>query len=569
MPKYVQSNKDDFLVLNKFVKPYEAKGRTESAAFLIWFLEVLYRLDDTEAQDAVCDRRHDAGMDAIVVSDNSKEIAVFQAKRAKTLPATLGDTDLKDFVGSLAQIASEAAVKKLISTTKNDELKKLLIDGDVASKVAAGYKIRPIFVCNIAANTDASNYIHHAHGVGTLIELWDLTRLAPVLKQLTRDWFLDEEVKLKVDQDHLFSSGGKTSPRLVYTAIRAQELVKLPGIDDSRIFAQNVRLGLGKTRVNKDIESSIKNKSDHASFLTFHNGLTIVAQDIKVRGSTITLSGFSVCNGCQSLLSFYENRKALTDKLEVLVRIVKVGEDKKLPLTIAYRTNNQNAISLRDLNSNDSAQLRLKAEFDNSYGKYGSYSIKRGEEPTKGELKNEDAGRMLLSLYLREPTAAHQKYKIFGEFEQRIFSLDMTAAKIRFAQLLYGMIKQDLPKINSERIAKYSLTSFIILHLVGELLRQNGVGQNLLKDPSGFLRSKQNPEAPEDKMKESLQKLIGHAIVELNYYVKENGDEAYDYKSELKSQKAVEILRNIVVKAYEKDLQIKRRKPFTLPQIGS
>lgn len=565
MSSYIHSNKQDFAALESFIKPYEAKGRTESAAMLLWFLEVLYRLDDTEAQDAVCDRKHDAGMDALVISDVTREIAIFQAKRKEKLPGTLGDTDLKSFVGSLAQLKSEQSVRRLISTTKNDELKKLLIEGDVAKKISDGYQIRPIFVCNIAANEDATNYLSHATGIGARIELWDLARLSPVLKQLSRDWFLDEQVKIKVNDGNLFYFGAKTSPRLVYTAVRAGELVKLPGIDDSRIFAQNVRLGLGKTRVNRDIENSIKNKADHADFLTFHNGLTIVAQDIKVRGTTITLSGLSVCNGCQSLLAFFENRKFLTDKLEVLVRIVKVGNDRKLPETIAYRTNNQNAISLRDLNSNDSAQLRLKAEFDQLYGEHSSYSIKRGESVSTSDLKNEEAGRMLLALYLRDPTSTHQKYKIFGELESVIFSIDTTAPRIRLSQIICNLITQSKSKIQSERVAKYGLTTFVLLHLVGELLRHSQAGIELLRDPSQFLRSSANPLAHEDKVRNSIQELIDHAIVELNYYIKENGEENYDYKSEFKSTKSVDALRNAVLKAYEKDLGVKRRKPFALP----
>ena len=566
MKKVRASNASDFATLNSFIKPFEAKGRTDSAALLLWFLEVLYRLDETDAQDAVCDRKHDAGVDAVVVSDSSKEIALFQSKRKEKAASTLGDVDLKNFVGSLAQFKTEASVRKLISTTKNDELKKLLIDGEVAAKIASGYTIRPIFVCNIAANSDAANYITHARGVGSKIELWDLSRLSPVLSQLKREWFLEEQVRIRVDEGHLFFFGAKSSPKLVYTAVRAQELVKLPGIDDSRIFAQNVRLGLGKTRVNKDIELSIRNKSEHGDFLTFHNGLTVVARDIKVRGSTITLTGVSVCNGCQSLLSFYENRKILTPDLKVLARIVRVGDDRRLPEVISYRTNNQNAISLRDLNSNDAAQLRLKNEFDSLYSAYSTYSIKRGEPVGATDLKNEEAGRMLLSLYLGEPTSAHQKYRIFGDLESRIFSIDTTAARIRFAQLVHAHINAARDAIENERLAKYGLTTFVAMHLVGELLRTSDQGKRLLQDPSNYLRSSLVPSAPESELFSSIQALIDHAIVELNYFAKEHGGDSYDYKSEFKSPKAIGVLRNEVVKAYEKDLKLGRRNAFLLPK---
>jgi hypothetical protein len=243
-------------------------------------------------------------------------------------------------------------VKKLAATTSNADLKQLLLDLDVAAKVGAGYTVRAIFVTNVAANLDAATYLSQAEANGHNVDLWDLQRLCPVLDQLRRDWFVPDNVRLEVDPNRLFYVGtSKTEPELVYAAIRARQLVHLPGIDDSRVFAQNVRLGLGSTRVNDDILESVKNKKEHRDFLTFHNGLTVVSKHITLRGKSLRLKDFSVCNGCQSLLTFYNNRKSLTEDLQVLVRIVRVGDDRRLPEVIAYRTNNQNAIALRDLAS--------------------------------------------------------------------------------------------------------------------------------------------------------------------------------------------------------------------------
>ena len=239
MAKMITSDKVDFGFVDNYAKRYEVPGRTKSAALLIWFLETIYRLDETDAQDAVCDRQHDAGIDAIVTNDNRQEIVLFQAKRREKLPATLGDTDLKEFVGSLAQFKSEASVTQLLAATKNEELKRLIKDLDIPAKVKAGYSIRPIFLANVAANADADEYLKHASGVGAKIELWDLVRLSPVLKQLTREWFVAEKSLLKLNAGKLFWDGPtKQDPNLVYAAARAKELVKLPGISDLRIFAK-------------------------------------------------------------------------------------------------------------------------------------------------------------------------------------------------------------------------------------------------------------------------------------------------------------------------------------------
>lgn len=565
MAKPIRSNEADFQKLNDFVKPYEADGRTDSAALLIWFLETIFRLDETEAQDAVCDRKHDAGIDAVSVRDDENEIVLFQATRRQKLPATLGDVDLKEFIGSLQQFKTEKTIKTLISTTRNEELKNLLNTQFVAEKIGAGYSIRPIFVCNVAANSDAKNYLPLASASGFDIDLWDLTRLGPVLKQLSKEWFVDTPMKLRVNGRKLFCEGPKEAPRWVYAAIPAKELVRLPGIEDTRVFAQNVRLGLGKTRVNREILESVKDKSEHPKFLTFHNGMTIVTKALKIRGSRLYLNNYSVCNGCQSLLAFYDNREKLTDNLEVLVRVVQVGDDRRLPEIIAYRTNNQNPISLRDLSANDAGQVRLKSEFDSLYDSDTTYVIKQGEVQKNKALSNEYAGRLLLSLYVKEPWSAHQKYRIFGDRESAIFGYGRNASHVRLAELMMQEVDAKLNLIKFERIRKYTLTKFIILYLVGEVIREEVQGVSFLRDPSPYLTTNKKSNPKQKPVLQILAGVVEYVIDEVNYYLDEHDAENYDYKTEFKSPKAVGSIATEILRGYKKDRKMERVKPFQLP----
>jgi AIPR protein len=562
----VKSDPLAFATLNSFIEPYQASGRTDSAALLIWFLETIYRLDSTEAQDAVCDKRGDLGIDALDVRDDQNEIVLFQAKRKEKLPGTLGDSDLKNFVGALHQFDSEASVKKIVATTTNSDLKRLLIEQDVANKISKGYSLRPIFVCNIAANNDAAKYIVHAESSGFDIDLWDLGRLEPVLKQLSKEWFVDSPVSLKLNSSKLFLEGKKSAPTLVYAAVSAKELVKLPGIADTRIFAQNVRLGLGSTRVNKEILETIRKTSEHKTFLTFHNGLTIVAKDIKISSGGLQLNNYSVCNGCQSLSAFYENRSELTNGLEVLVRIVKVGNDRRLPELIAYRTNNQNAITLRDLSANDASQVRLKAEFDGLFGDLATYVIKQGETSPTPALMNEQAGRMLMSLYVREPWSAHQKYKIFGELESSIFGYGRNAYHIWLSQLIMKSVEDRLSTITHERVRKYTLTRFVALYLVGEILREEDAGSKLLNDPSPYLSTLKNKTTKEKKVLQSIEEQVEFVLTEVNFFIDDHGGDTFDYKSEFKSPTSVKRLRSEVMKAYIKDKRMGRINAFSLPR---
>src|SRR6266496_762176 len=532
MPKRIASDPTAFKKLGELIREHEASGRTRSAAFLIWFLQTVYRLDAVAAQDSVCDRKADMGIDALSVDDDQSEVVLFQAKRRESLPATLGDSDLRQFVGSIKQFQTRESIDRIAIETSNIELKNLLLNNKVAEKIASGYKIRPIFIANVAADKNAKAYLKSASAGGVIIDLWDLERLTPILNQLAKEWFVQAPITLKLAPNKCFAQGEKGNPSLVFASVPALELVKLPGIDDTRVFAQNVRLGLGKTRVNNEIFESVKRKSEHAQFLTFHNGLTIVAKNLRLRGNKLAMSRYSVCNGCQSLLTFYNNRSLLTSDLEILVRFVKVGDDRKGAEAIAYRTN------------------------------------KRGEAVAGAELHNEYAGQLLLAFNIRQPWSAHQKYKVFGELEGEIFRYGVTAAHIRLVQIIADEVDDLIHEIENERIQKYGLTKFLIVYLIGEALSLEKDGKILLRDPLPYLRTKQsNPKAQkrEARVVKQIRELINFVITELNYFIADKGGDAYDYKSEFKSPKQVGLIRTEIIKAYEKDKFRKRLASFKLP----
>src|SRR5207247_1564062 len=122
--------------------------------------------------------------------------------------------------------------------------------------------------------------------------------------------------------------------------------------------------------------------------------------------------------------------------------------------------------------------------------------------------------------------------------------------------------------VSNERVRKYSLTKFLLLYLVGELLRVEPDGQKLLDDPKPYLGvdGVKNSAKTEQKVMAKIRELVNFAITELNYFIEEKGGDAYDYKSEFKSEKQVALIRKEVMKAYDKDKFTKRMIPFTLPQ---
>lgn len=91
--------------------------------------------------------------------------------------------------------------------------------------------------------------------------------------------------------------------------VPANELVRLPGIDDLTLFAINVRLGLGRTKINRELAGTIKEEQgNHALFPAYHNGITILTDKLKADDEGLHLDGVTVVNGCQSLLALHANR---------------------------------------------------------------------------------------------------------------------------------------------------------------------------------------------------------------------------------------------------------------------
>jgi hypothetical protein len=352
---------------------------------------------------------------------------------------------------------------------------------------------------------------------------------------------------------------------MVFSAIPALDLVRLPGISDTRLFAQNVRLSLGKTRVNKEIEESVAQAGGHADFLTFHNGLTIVAKNITISGDTLSMSDYSVCNGCQSLVIFYNNVDKLTRKLDIIVRFVRVGSDRALAAAIAHRTNNQNPVSLRDQSANDLVQVQLKNEFDGNFDDEVTYDIKRDNLAVTQQLSNEVAGQLLLALYNGQPWAAHQKYRVFGDLYREIFRYGVTAAQIRLAQLLMAEVSAVIVGISNERIRKYGLTRFVVLYLLGEVLRQEEDGIRLLQEPLPYLRVRGGKgEIRQRAVLDQIEKIAHDTVTEMDYYLNDAGN-AYDYKSEFKSERGVKSILGEVLKSYRKEKHRGRATVFKLP----
>src|SRR6185437_426964 len=261
--------------LNKLIGAFAVSQRTESRQFLAWFLSNYYRLEDSDIDDAICDGHDDKTIDGVYVLEQSSEIHVFQSRLVKG-PKTLGDTALKEFVGSLSQFGSRTTVENIIATTKNKELAAILKDLDIPDKIAKGYKVRGVFVTNAPRDHNAKAYLPTVPD----LRLFDEVELVKSFVRSDKTEPIQEEISFDVSSVPSFEFDISSTVKMVIAPIAASELVKIRGIESGELFAHNVRQWLRRTKVNDDIAASIRKADEHKYFPAFHNGITVLCKKL-------------------------------------------------------------------------------------------------------------------------------------------------------------------------------------------------------------------------------------------------------------------------------------------------
>lgn len=528
--------------------------RTESASFLIWYLENYYRLDTTAAVDSVCDQKGDKGVDGIYVSDGDKTIDVFQCRLSQRKDRSIGDASLREFRGTLSQFETEESIRSLIASGGEAEVARLAKRLDLADKIGT-YDLRGIFISNLDIDSNGTSFLEAVPGMifvgmSKLVESYiPHQRVIPVPSTAVFDISGFDSLEYILDR--------KT--KCLIAPIKATELARLQGLSDQSLFAFNVRGPLGRTQVNKDIEKSIKDPVTHRLFPLFHNGITIICGKIGSTSEKLEIENYFVVNGCQSLDSMYRNQPYLTDELRVLTRFVQVDVESTLSEMVTTYSNNQNAVKPRDSKANDPIQIRLQNEFRANYSPDYSFEIKRGESSGPGEIiSNEDAGLYLWAFDLKEPWATHRRYQVFEEKHADLFGKPQTTAdRIVMCHIMMKCITGLTHKIDNQLFGKYALTKYAMLYMLRNILESDRVGRELISNPNPFVRT--------PDMREHLQncvaKIISDIVVDINAEVNTYGDD-FDYRGKLRDSDWVKGLSREVVNTYVKMVQRKRLGSF-------
>ena len=551
-----------FDLLEAESRRYLVGNRTPSTALLAWFLEMVWRMEPEEASEAICDGGGDKGIDALEVDEDLMEITVFQSKRRGGPTSTQGDADLRAFVGVATYFADEAGIDSLLASSPNDELRRLVERLELRRLLAGReYTVRLVFVTNAPLDAAGRDFVASRVDQAPTLEVWDRPRLVGVAERTQSLAVQPVEVRLPLASPAI-EEALDSRTRLALALVGAPALVRLPGIDDLSIFELNVRLGLGKTRINKELGSTIARAGEHPLFPAYHNGLTLLSRKVTVEDGEMTLDGVSVVNGCQSLLALYNNRTHLTPELRVLVKVIELGESLELVDSITYRTNNQNPVNARDLRSTDPIQRDLQAQVRDAYGDELGYAIRNGEVLAAPEsLDNTTAAQLAMAVYVREPWNAVRKVKLFDEEYHRVFGRTMDGHRLYLLHHLNKLVTAKKGQLRGDLEASFASVRFTLLHLLALLTSSFSEGEAFIAEPQRWLPDKR------DEVLDALGELADEVIDSVNFYVESKEEEAaeggttFDPKVAFKSKSGVQPLERDV-------LQMSRRAARRDPSYG-
>jgi hypothetical protein len=339
-----------------------------SSQLLVWFLRNVMAVEPLDAYEFVFDETEGV-IDGMLVEESQEveeepTLFVFEAK--------MGTPDLS--VDARAVQAVWDATEKLktegAAAFGRHELTLAARRMELLAQVSGGL-LRPVPVL-VAAGRLTDGAKERAESLG--VRWFDLEHLAGVAAALEAGGMKEAELPVNAPLAGRLVTDSALG-RVAVCAVKALEIAETwPGIEDRSLFGLNVRRQLKGTTVRGGLTKSLEDDRDHANFVAYHNGLTVVCGAFDDdHPEHLVIHNLSVVNGAQSVISLWELKDDLTEKVEVIVKFVEVGTNRQLPLDVAQRSNTQTAVNPRNLRALDGRQQLLERQIEETYGSEFKY----------------------------------------------------------------------------------------------------------------------------------------------------------------------------------------------------
>ncbi len=283
------------------------------------------------------------------------------------------------------------------------------------------------------------------------------------------------------------------------------------------VFKNNIRLYIGNTSVNENIEKTLLAEPEKFHF--YNNGLTITTKEISDKNAkNYLITPVNIVNGCQTANSIYNVFKSNHDNeknVKIPVKIIVAQDSEYEKITI--RTNAQNGLAEKELISITKIQKEMEDLFGkiNLCGKTFFYKRQNSIEIDKPDIdfivKIDDILRASFSTLLLIPN------KVTGYFDVTTSKYLDKIFEERFLNLyavLTALLK--LVESNLDNESDLSRLRYHICYLIYKYLNK---GLDVKKIEEYFRVKSVDDEQPENEI-EGLDELITNITSNIFKYLK-------------------------------------------------
>lgn len=424
------TSKDYATLLDQIETISDENNLKDYHAFIYWFIETSFALDKPKILNSICDGTHDKGIDAILIDDIEKRIAVIQSKfEHQGENVQIKDSEVK----LLATVKNYFKSRKALvaAVAKSNQVVTSLINEAFDAVHNKNYSLGLVFITTHKNAPHLDELVYETFGFKREeFSIFHYGRIMELFTERMRDFTPPLGPYHLPYKDADKSLIRTTDPKSWVLTVPIEDIRNMVNKFKDDLFKKNVRNFLGSNRCNKGIQQTLHDVP--ADFWYYNNGITMLCDEatLNVENKYIRLVNPQIINGCQTVRSIEKFHGEVNGDL--LVRVIE-SKDTNFVSAITLYQNTSNPVKKRDLKSNDPIQVRLKREFK-LRGWY--YEIKRGEEFTKMAKKypamkqqyadvvnNEQVAKALAAIKLGPATAvARGSEDFFDDFYSALFT---------------------------------------------------------------------------------------------------------------------------------------------------
>lgn len=494
-------------------------GINEDQAFMRVAYALLFNTsyDDPAYDEDVVDGSDDKQIDIVRIEENSSgaQVHIVQVKNNNKYSSNIV-VQMRDGLDWIFKWTDE----KVKSITNSDLVLKINAIRELSGRLGLR-KIEVIihYVAkgdlgelhpNFLKETEHTQDIYKGSGEfqGFTFQVWGVDELINKSYQIDQAAIkIDEKIPIYFTPYVASYAQYRTSDvKAVICTVSGSDLADLVNKHEAKIFEENVRTYLGnRKRINSDIFETCSSNATADHFWFFNNGITVTCSDFDVVYNAdiphIKIYDMQIVNGCQTsmTLAVAQKQGVLSNKTRVLFKVY-ASQDGSFIDRITLATNSQNAVSNRDLRSNDMCQRDLE-KLIKDRGYYYERKVRMYSTLAKKEQKyvisNEKLGQSHLAIVQHLPAIAmSQSAVIWAEYYDLIYS--SRVEELLASYLVYGYCVQKRKQATSPTLSRIESAvlkygTFHLARIVGGLVLGNDwkkLSGNSLDALSNKLRDK-------------------------------------------------------------------------------